>query len=258
VIEQFRYDEIWDDGEFLKTSHAPLAIGDVFETIAGDTTRRFILLGQPCDLALRGDGKRSAQIGQLVSFKKISNDRTRESTVYAGRKIIDLQIGKDGGYFRFDYRQASPAQLEILDLATFNESGEVAVQGDQDFKAALLPGQAKGLRTANKLLERIVDAQNNAQEKPDELRKADARCKLTLSFDGHFKSVCTPTFSKNGKVAKLDWNLKRTKRLRSPYVDILMDQQLAILNRRALELDYLDETETVTADCGTGHPSAVD
>jgi hypothetical protein len=91
------------------------------------------------------------------------------------------------------------------------------------------------------LLNAVIAAQKKAKDNPKDLRKADAKSKLTLRFDGHFNSSCTPTFSEANGVSKLDWNLRRSGRLRSPYVDKLMDDHMAHLGRRAFEIDYLDE-----------------
>ncbi len=244
AIENFRYDEIWDEGDFLEASHAPLAIGDVFETVAGDVKRRFILLGQPCDLMLRSDGKRSAQFGEFVSFSEIANDHFKGNTVYAGRKTIDLLIGEGGQYLRFDFRKSSAVDLRILELATLNKSGRVLLSNDLVTEESLLPGQIKALKTAKKFLATVISAHENSVKKPEELRKIDAHCTLTLNKEAPFNSIYTPYskgFYKEGDAAALDWNLKRCGRLRSPYVDILADQHVALLNRRAIDIDYLEE-----------------
>ena len=241
VIEQFRFDEIWDDGAFLAAGRAPLALGDVFETVADGTKRQFVLLGQPCDLALRSNGRRSAIAGDLLSFAEATDDE-KKNTVYAGRKSIDLLVGAGGRFLRFNFRHASPAQLAILDLATFSPDGNVAIQSDQEDVSALLPGQAKALEAAKKLLAVVAKAQKVAKDNPEHLRKADAKCKLTLRYDSHFNSVCTPTFTTTDDVTKLDWNLRRIRRLRSPYIDLLMDQHVALLNRRAVDIEYLADS----------------
>jgi hypothetical protein len=234
VIEQFRHDEIWEDGDFLAAGRAPLALGDVFETVSGDTKRQFILLGQPCDIALRKNGKRSGIVGDLLSFAD-ADEKPK------GERSTDLLVGKGGKYVRFNFYNVSPSQLNLLDLATFNATGSVSIQSDQEPDSTLLVGQAKQLANAKRLLNAVIAAQKKAKDNPKDLRKADAKCKLTLRFDGHFNSICTPTFSEANGVSKLDWNLRRSGRLRSPYVDKLMDDHMAHLGRRAFEIDYLDE-----------------
>lgn len=242
VIEQFRHDEIWEDGDFLAAGRAPLAHGDVFETVSGDTKRRFILLGQPCDIALRQDGKRSGRgkVGDLLSYVDADGKPTSE-------RSTDLQVGIGGRFVRFNFHQISPSQLDLLDLATFNATGHVLIRSDQEPDGTLLVGQAKQLANQKKLLKAVVDARRKVRDKPEDLRRADTKCKLTLRFDGHFNSICTPTFSEANGVSKLDWNLRRTGRLCSPYVDKLMDDHMAHLGRRAFEIDYLDEKTSHTA-----------
>lgn len=238
VITKFRQDEIWYEGDFLRAGYAPLVQGDVFTTI-NDPKRTFILLGQPCDITLRNNGKRSAFSCELVEFKHLDEAVSPfAGSVSGDRKTIDLRVGENQSSMRFDFRNASATRLDILDLATFNAGGEVKIMSDQEAEVGLLPGQKKAQERASKLFNSIVSAE---KKKPAEIAKAWAQCRLVLQTDRPFNKIAMPEMKENDNIKSLDWNLIRICRLRSPYVDILIDQQLALLSRRALDIDYLPE-----------------
>jgi hypothetical protein len=199
---------------------------------------------------LRKDGTRSAQFGELVGFATESRPHSAERNVEAGRKSIDLKVAKDGGYLKFDFWKASPVRLEILDLATFNPNGEVKIEQGQVGSEALLPGQRKGLTKVTKMLNAAIPKEKRKQK---DIEKSRAKCQLTMRTDSPFNTICMPDFPEDGGPKMLEWNIMRTGRLRSPYVDVLIDQQLAILNRRAMDIDYLPDVKSKETDqCTSG------
>ncbi|MFT6530960.1 MAG: hypothetical protein ACJASC_000483 [Limimaricola cinnabarinus] len=230
AIAKFRLDEMWLDGNFLQTSFSPLSLGDIFQT--NDAAKRqFILLGQLCDLTLREDGNRAAFSSDLVHFKPIAEPEKK-------LKTIDLKVGPDGGFMRFDFNSASPANLRILDLASMNKDGAVKISTVQAPEAGMLPGQRTGLEKTLKLLKAVL---GNEKAKAAEITKAHARCQLTMKIDNPFNGIAKPSLTDKNGVKELSWNLIRTGRLQSPYIDQLMDRQLMLVGRRALDIEYLPE-----------------
>tara|TARA_R110002012_G_scaffold123346_1_gene273789 strand:+ start:6712 stop:8451 length:1740 start_codon:yes stop_codon:yes gene_type:complete len=232
VIARFRQDEIWLDQEFLKASFAPISLGDVFKT-AGQAPRKFILLGQLCDLTLRDNGSRAVFSGDLVQFKPIEK---REDKL----KSLDLKVAPDGGLMRFDFNKISPVNLSILDLAAINADGIVKISSDQKPKAGVLPGQSKGFEKTLKLLKAVL---GEDKAKPEDVVKASARCQLTMQIDNPFNTIAKPTPKIENGVTHLSWNLVRTGRLCSPFIDELMDRRLLLAGRRAVDIDYLPHQE---------------
>lgn len=228
VIVKFRKDEIWLGQEFLNASSAPISLGDVFQT-ADQSNRRFVLLGQLCDLTLRENGRRAAFSGDLVQFKPVEKRDVK-------LKSLDLKVAPDGGLMRFDFTKVSPVNLSILDLAALNTDGMVRISGDQKPEPGILPGQAKGFAKTLKLLKAVLGDEN---AKPEEVVKASARCQLTMQIDNPFNTIAKPTQKIENGVSQLNWNLVRTGRLCSPFIDELMDRRLLLAGRRALDIDYL-------------------
>lgn len=235
-IERLRLDEAWTNGDFLNAGRAPLAVGDVFETIEAETARRFILLGQPCDVMLRAKGIRSGNTGELVSFKAISkadHDNTKDRL---SPNVLRLQLQEDGGYLEFDFRHSSHTQLNLLDIVSFHQDGRMEFVSNASVNGRLLPGQCQALRNLKALIKKIEKPPTGGRSKEQMI----ADCRLTMTADGHFKPIHFPTIVEAaGKIETVTWDLKRTMRLGSPYVDQLMDKRIELLGRRALDLDYM-------------------
>ena len=72
-LTEWRQAEIFESEETVNSNHSPITCGDIFSK--AETQRKFILISQPCDLLVRGDGKRSAKECSFVEFKikKINN-----------------------------------------------------------------------------------------------------------------------------------------------------------------------------------------
>jgi hypothetical protein len=62
-IVSLRKREIYIDGKILNELHFPISNGDIFRI----EDKNYILLGQPCNLALRSSGKRDIRGGQIFS-----------------------------------------------------------------------------------------------------------------------------------------------------------------------------------------------
>ena len=77
--------ESYESTEELNQFHVPIDLGDIFEKIS--TRRRYILLAQPCDLMVRGDGKRSYdnKWGRTAAFVELVFDTERQR-VFDGRR----------------------------------------------------------------------------------------------------------------------------------------------------------------------------
>ena len=109
---------------------------DVFETDGYEKVRMFVLLAQPCDIALRPKGKsRSRDTAFLVPLTKLSDP------VEAKNKDFVLPCKLEGRYWECDFARTSTVRLVILDLASFREDGRVRVDFDHAAPKNLFPSQ---------------------------------------------------------------------------------------------------------------------
>lgn len=51
-------EEMYESVDHINNNHLPIEVGDIFERVGAGSTKRYVLLAQPCDLMVRNDGKR--------------------------------------------------------------------------------------------------------------------------------------------------------------------------------------------------------
>jgi len=68
--------EMYDSGDYINGLHLPIDIGDIFQKTSGGSTKSFILLGQPCDLMVRADGKRYPETEDVLLAEIAPLERT--------------------------------------------------------------------------------------------------------------------------------------------------------------------------------------
>ncbi len=120
-FKNLRRQEIYLEGEGLNKLHAPLCCGDVFE---GDDHNKYLFLAQPCDLMVRKNSKRDAEVGYMVL---ISDTPPNEQEIQLpDYRFFDLdEFLGEGKRTLVDLRKFFVADLSILDFAVFNEDGRV-------------------------------------------------------------------------------------------------------------------------------------
>ncbi|MEJ0025950.1 MAG: hypothetical protein WDN01_07975 [Rhizomicrobium sp.] len=243
-LARFRKAEIWEDEELINRSYSPIACGDVFEYDRGEketaaNPRRFVVLAQPCDIALRPNGKRAHDLAFLAQLKK-------GDAAQATGKVYPLPFKLDGEQWLCSFHDVTVVRLSVLDLASFRHDGRVRVDDGHGAPHGLLASQHKiyGRRTApaTKVLA-AATAVKGGGLLTDGLQ-------LCVSQDSPFKKVFCPTFEPvrdpkpeddpSDNLKRVTWRLRRRGRIRHPYVAALLDQYLEVIGRHAFDLDFMD------------------
>ncbi|WP_127966035.1 hypothetical protein [Agrobacterium sp. RS6] len=244
-LAAFREAEVWESDELLNRALTPIACGDVFEldpdeTATKTSSKRFVLLGQPCDISLRPDEKKRAQdTAFLIPLRK------RTEPGKADQKAPLLPFRLHGDHWACDFRNASTIRLSILDLASFRTDGRVRVDEGHEPPPHMLVGQQ------NVYADR-TSAPAKALAEATALSGAGTTqlaLQLTFTSEEAFKHIHTATFeaATKQKVAGQDiirpkrvtWRLRRCGRIRMPYAAALLDQYTTVMSRHAFDLDYM-------------------
>jgi hypothetical protein len=211
-LANLRTREIWDPGSVINAIRAPLSCGDVFEQDLGrGKTRKFVLIGQPCQLAIRSDGSRRNNEALFLNVAGGSVDPSR------GYPFDFPEKGKQW----ISYDLVFPVNLYLLDFASFNENGSVSVSKDDVASPLLLPGVKKRLENAVAFLKSYKDKQEvkfryRRIALSEELGKAD-------------------TVIKEGKIVL---PFTRIGRIRSPHAEALLGGFSVFHTRMAFDYDF--------------------
>lgn len=69
--------ELYELDDHINKNHLPLELGDIFERVGANSAKKYILLAQPCDLMVRGDGKRHPELHRvpLAELVEVAGER---------------------------------------------------------------------------------------------------------------------------------------------------------------------------------------
>ncbi len=205
----WRQMEVFDSDEIVNKAHAPLSCGDIFITIPkaqDEKKKKYVLLGQPCDLMVRGDKWRTSKAGLFVQLL--------EGIAPAEDRYFALKdVGGTGVDWYGDFRNVFFVNLEILDLAVLNEDGTLTVS-----KTSTIPPFVN----------------NRWQERFKTLIRALG--------DGYVKNRVLSIHGchKNGDWKDSTWtfNFRRWGRIRSPYAEAMLGSYAAFQARVAFDHDF--------------------
>lgn len=280
-LAAFSKAELWESASLINAALAPIACGDVFEVDSTEPTaksakaRKFVLLGQPCDVALRPEGKRNGTVATLVEIIETDTKSVGKEKEYT------LPVTMDGKYLVCDFRSSATVLLSILDLASFRKDGRISYEEGQEKPNGLLPGlksiyatrtqqygaliaagkasaeAARELKAAQKAAAKAAKESGQAAQavgnpKAEALDSPAFRRELMLAFAapaefkyveaGIFEEAVTAVEKKKVLIkrpARVTWRLRRVGRIRSPYADALLDRMVGVINRRAFDLDFM-------------------
>ena len=213
MLAQWRRDEVVDPGERVNAVHSPLTCGDVF--VRTNSTKAFVLLGQPCDMAVRPDGSRNTQEGIFVKAEKQRAGTIRSAHCFF--PIPALPIA-ESDQWRLDLRTWASVNLRLLDFSVFSGTGDVSLDLSVEPPVSLLPGWRRKLERAK--------ARIAAQEDlPPEYAA------LSLSED-----LQQTAASKHGDVVAISY--ARVGRLRAPWAVAAYAAFAAYQTRAAFGHDF--------------------
>ena len=215
--------ELYETGDDLNRSCAPIELGDIFETVFNK--KRYILLAQPCDLMVRSNGTRSYddKLGRTAALVEIAKKQTGEAMSWGELSFYDNKTGKSAFV---NFRRTHQVQLAILDLCAIHADGSAVMQVDSASPDLLIPPW----KARYKRLEKVF---GNALGRWESL--ADKRVKNEL------KSLALPKFSTTVRVDAtvngntIQYGLKRVMRLRQPRSGALLTSFTQYQARTAFE-----------------------
>jgi hypothetical protein len=238
-LADFRKLEVWESSELLNRAFTPIASGDVFEAVvselpAGQPPRRFLLLGQPCDIAIRSDGTRDQNAGYFIPLKSKAGAADGQKKL----KEAFFQFHLDGEQWVCDFRASTVVNLPVLDLASLREDGCVRVDRNQAVPDRLLSGLA---RAAENRMATAAAHMAKDDSQPGTLKEIEFQ--LSFRSDGVYKHVQSPkliaeTEGAEAAPRRVSWSLKRVGRVRMPYASALLRDLLAVSGREAFDLDF--------------------
>jgi hypothetical protein len=237
-LHNLRREELYESDQLVNSYNDPLRNGDLFEIGEGDGLKLWVLIAQPCDLMVRSDGNRvredNFKVAVLAPLRK--------------RPLGERAEARDGLNFSLEhydhggaqsaivlFADATPANLQVLDLAVFNRDGRCQLSDAPD-PALSLPSRSW---------------QNRDVELRKQFRKVtqqieDARKAHNDTVAALLATAITPRAAPRKAFAKYgayegggySYPIRRCGRIRDPLAASLLTAYSRFLAREAYEHDF--------------------
>jgi hypothetical protein len=216
-FREWRRREVFEDGAGLNAIHAPLTCGDVFVIEVEAERKKFVFLAQPCDLMIRPEGKRNAEMGLFAPV--LDSPASVAETAVVGHRFYEISgVFEAGAVWRVDFGKTAVVDISVVDLAVFNRDGRVQLQKDHPEPEILLPpGWLKRLKRAKQ--------QFFSAEKP--------AARSHLAF-GQLSDITAATTTENA----VRYPVQRIGRLESNTATAILAAWATFQTRAALEHDF--------------------
>ncbi len=232
---KIQQEEMYDPGDYVNKLHLPIDIGDIFKKTGSGSSKSFILLGQPCDLMVRSDGKRYPDIKEVMLAEIVmSNERKpyTEELPYFGDDPRQRYFVK--------LRQMHPVKLCMLDLCVYNEDGRAVLNFGASCPKGLTPAWQRRFERPKREMEQIMRKYESLCKCGSDKKKIKTLPQGILNIISSAllnDSIFKATFSHTDGSKKIEFNCQRIKRLCRSRATALLAQYAACISRPAFERD---------------------
>ncbi len=219
--------ELYEDGGLINQSHLPIELGDIFEkTTSG---RRFILVAQPCDLMVRGQGTRRPSVneGVLAEIRK-DPDRVNVDSLAA----LEFYESREHSWF-VDLGKTYTVALSVLDLCSYQEDGTACMVTTSRCPECVIPSWQKHYDKLSRYFESLVSKYDALKALGLDKQEIE-RGILRSSADGLFKGKV------DSQRKTISYDCKRIGRICRPHAEALLTKYAHHITRAAFE-HYFDK-----------------
>lgn len=229
-------EEWYELDDHINKNHLPLELGDIFERVGGDSVKKYILLAQPCDLMVRGDGQRHPEPNRVPLAEVVPAD----TTPHYSEEMPYFDTSPATKWF-VKLKSVHFVRGFLLDLCVFNQDGVVKLTVDGNAPSGIRPAWKARHDILSRYWGRAVRKAEmfapvaNESQAVTQVKQKFARDLGGLLFDDDlFKG----SLAEAGGVRSVTYNCKRVGRLsRARAIGLLMSYT-ATLGRPAYDRDF--------------------
>jgi len=237
-VQALRKRELYVEERILNQLHFPLSNGDIFFI----NQKEYILLGQPCNLAMRRGGSRSRNydIGFLLEIEKLSIDDYKKMGIaqFGVLGVVQTPTVEKGFLRTVKFHSFRTVSLSPLDLTVFNPEGiaKIDLKKSEHDSTTI---QASWKKRYKKLHKEFLDYKSGISTYK-KLRCSEKNSLKEKVFYGNlFKGYNidnNSALNRSGTI--LTFDIKRVLHYKQPYSSDLLQQFMQYLSRNAFDHDF--------------------
>lgn len=233
---KIQHSELYEDSDYLNKNHLPIELGDIFEKTDSISSKKYILLAQPCDLMIRGNGCRARKENRFALLEmKISSEKQyktifEEEIAYFGDSPEQKWFVKfKDVHFTRDY---------ILDLCIYNDDGIAKFESNVSVKDTIRPSLiSRYTSIKNQIKDEVNKGENLLGKLITNPKNNDVNNELMeiLFHDDLFRGRYK---NNNNNDYTVEYNCKRIGRLERTRATGLLMSYTSTIQRPAYEMDF--------------------
>lgn len=244
-IQKLRHKELYIESSILNQLHFPISNGDIFQI----NNKKYILLGQPCNLAMRSNGKRDIgrgkiyETGFLLEIESVSKEAFNKlkggqlSTI----GLLENSDVSSENYSIIRFPMFQTVSLSPLDLTIYNTDGKAIINLNKTEHDSMTIQESWKLRY-KKLHGEFSEYRDNISTYK-RLRSTNKDNLKNLVYHGEiFKNYNInndDVLNRSGNKITLD--IQRISFYREPYSSDLLQQFMQYLSRNAFDRNFLND-----------------
>lgn len=244
-VQTLRKKELYIQENIINQLHFPISNGDIFK-IKG---KEYILISQPCNLAMRKTGRRDIMSGKVYDsgfLLQIHSVNKTKFNQYSSGQLATIGVLQNADlssdkikFVKFQlYKTVS---LSPLDLSVFNTDGSATINLNKSEHESKTIQESWKLRY--KQLHGEFASYRDQIRAFKKLRSSNKESLKNLVYYGEmfkgYKINNDNILNKNGN--KLTIDIKRILHYKEPYSSDLLQQFMQYLSRNAFDRDFLND-----------------
>ncbi len=237
-VLDLRVKELYIKSDIQNQLHYPLSNGDIFKI----QDKEYILLVQPCNVAMRSSGSRDRKynLGLLVELEILKKDdflKYKKGQLATLEIIEDISLPTDSVKIaRFSTFQS--VSLSPLDLTVFNKDGvsRINLSEAENLSTTIQESWKKRYKALHKEFSDFGEGIKTFNKIRIANKNILKKSVLNGSLFSGYKIDNENSLSKRGKL--LEFDIQRIAHYKSPYSDDLLQKFMLYLSRNAFEHDF--------------------
>ncbi len=260
TLKDIRYNEIYDNPSYINKTYSQIALGDIFQIQTGKYRGKYMLVCQPCNLEIRGNGERlSKEFVYLLPIKpkpKYQIDIPDDANVDKIKEIVQEQLEQlQKPKYVSVLQDISGEQAEcvilsqsirvspkVLDLVCFNDKGKAQINPNQTVEQLincdfLQPNMKKRYDKIRIDLKKYLDLCSNDEINGiPEPQKIDLLNLIRKPFELATKESIKAKFNPESQL--IEFNIERIGRYREAYAQLVLKDFMDYQSRQAYPNDF--------------------
>ena len=226
--------ELYEDGAYINSINLPLEIGDIFQKTGSESSKFYILLGQPCDLMVRSSGKRGPMLeGKVVPLIEVKEVTGSENPEFTSELPFFDETGKK--YFAH-LNRVHFTEISNLDFCVFNKNGEAEIALQDTYDLKLIPSWQKRYVLLREQYSKCIEKIDFLA--PEEQEAAESKKKKKDIIQKVFSSKPPFKVDVNFQNQRISFGVKRVKRLNKERAYGLLIAYSSIVGRPAYDRTF--------------------